>query len=107
MIPILRVIGIFLALGHFLGLLMFWGTNQHMIIGIPFSLLMISFVPITKKRRHLLVLIIPAIIIIVSYIMVGVPFLNTQDDTVARLLHFGELLLIFILSLNLVINNKG
>ena len=107
MISILRIIGVFLAMGHFLGLLMFWSTIQHMTVGIPLSLLIVSLFPTKRRRLHLWLLIIPFILIVVSYTIAGVPFLKTQDDSVARLLHFVELLLVFILSLNLVIKNKG
>ena len=85
MIFILKIVGIFLAIGHFLGLLMFWSTNQYMATGIPLSLLMLSLAPVKKTRVHPWLLIVPAILIVVSYIMAGFPFLNTQDDAVARL----------------------
>ena len=54
-------------------------------------------------KLHPSLLIIAAALVIVSYAIAGVPFLNTRDDIVARSLHFSELMLICIFILQAVL----
>lgn len=106
MILFLRMVGVFLSIGHFLGFIMFWNTNQIMSIGIPLSLMILSLANKKNIRATLFLLIIPAILIVLSYSIAGIPFLNKEDDAVARFLHFIELLLIFTFSLNLILKKN-
>jgi hypothetical protein len=84
---------------------MFWTTNNPAAAGVPLALLMLSLVSASKFKAHPWLLIIAPILVIVSYSIAGVPFLNTRDDVVARLLHFTELLLICFLILQSFIKN--
>jgi len=93
----LRIVGAFLAASSLFGLLMFWSTNHPAAAGVPLSLLLMSLISASRIKAHPLMLIIAIVLVILSYALAGIPFLNTQDDTVARLLHFIELLLICIL----------
>jgi len=93
---ILRVIGVFLSASSLFGLLMFWTTNNPAAAGVPLALLMLSLVSASKFKAHPWLLIIAPILVIMSYMVAGVPFLNTRDDVVARLFHFTELLLICV-----------
>jgi len=104
---ILRIIGTFLATGHFLGFLMYWSTSQPVAAGIPIALLLLSLTPVAKIKSHPWLLIVVVILVTVSYIVAGIQFLNTQEDIVARLLHFIELLLICIFVLYALIKMQG
>lgn len=102
---ILRVIGVFLSASSLFGLLMFWTTTNPAAAGVPLALLMLSLVSASKLKAHPWLLIIALILVIVSYSVAGVPFLNTRDDVVARLLHFTQLLLICVFILQLFIKS--
>lgn len=97
---ILRIIGVFLSASSLFGLLMFWTTNNPASAGVPLALLVLSLVSTSKLVTRPWVLIAVTILVSASYAIAGVPFLNTSDDVIARLLHFAELLLIcvFVLS---------
>jgi len=106
---ILRVIGVFLSTASLFGLLMFWTTNNPVAVGVPIALLMLSLIPASKlKTYRWLLLVIATVLVIISYSVAGVPFLDVKDDILARLLHFSELLLICVFILRTFIKNaKG
>jgi len=93
---ILRVIGVFLSASSLFGLLMFWTTNNPASAGVPLALLILSLVSTSKLKSYPWLLVTITILVIVSYSIAGMPFLNTRDDIIARLLHFAELLLICV-----------
>jgi hypothetical protein len=104
---IVRLLGAFFALSGLFGLLMFWSTNHPAAAGVPLALLLLSLTPKPVIKSHPWLLIVAVILVFISYIMAVVPFLNAEDDFVARLLHFSELLLICILIFGSIIPGKG
>ncbi|MEW6186894.1 MAG: hypothetical protein AB1585_14260 [Thermodesulfobacteriota bacterium] len=106
MIIFFQFIGIFLALGNFVGILMFWNTVHFLSIGVPLSLLIMSLAPCFKKSIFTILALIALTFGVLSYAFLGIPFLDKQDDVVARLLHFTGLLLILIFIIYLLIIYK-
>lgn len=99
----LRILGAFISVSSLFGLLMFLSTNHPASVGVSLSLLLLSLMPTAKMKSHLGLLIIAIVFVIVSYTVAGVPFLNTHDDIVARLLHVVALLLIIVFVLRAAI----
>jgi len=103
---ILKVIGVFLSTASLFGLLMFWSTNNPAAVGVPIALLMLSLFSSSKFKTYPWLLVIAIILVIIlSYSVAGVPFLDLKDDIFARLLHFSELLLICVFILRAFIRN--
>jgi len=102
MILILQIIGIFLSLGFFWGIIMYWSTINFAGVFIPLSLLIMSLSPILKKKYYPFIIILVITLSTLSYTLTGIPFLDTQDDIVARFLHFSGFLLILIFVCNLL-----
>jgi len=92
----LRILGAFIATSSLFGLLMFWSTNHPAAVGIPLTLLLLSLTSTDRMKSYPWLLIVAIVIVIASYALAGVPFLNMQDDLVARFLHLAELLLIIV-----------
>lgn len=101
---IVRCFAIFLAVGDLLGILMFLSTSQPAVAGIPIALLIVSLTPASKLKSRPWLLIIVSALVILSYVIAGVPFLNIREGVIARSLHFTELLLIIIFILQAVLN---
>lgn len=105
---ILRIIGFFLSTASLFGLIMFWSTNNPVAAGVPIALLMLSIVSVSKLKSCPWLLVTAPVLVIVSYSVAGIQFLDAKDDILARLLHFTEFLLICIFILQaFIINPKS
>jgi hypothetical protein len=86
---------------------MFWATNNPAAVGVPFALLILSVTPKIKLLTNKWLLIVVVIFVTISYTISGVPFINKQNDTVVRLLHFFQLLLICFFVLHALIKRPS
>lgn len=93
-ILVLRIIGAFLATSSLFGLIMFWSTTHPAAAGIPLTLLLLSLTSVARMKKYPWILIIAVVLVILSYTLAGIPFLNVRVDAVARVLHFIEFFLI-------------
>jgi hypothetical protein len=92
----LRIIGAFLAASSLFGLIMFWSTTHPAAAGIPLTLLLLSLTSVARIKKYPWLLIIAVFLVIFSYTLAGIPFLNVHIDAVARVLHFIEFLLVCV-----------